>query len=381
MRTRPSLLLLLAPAVLAAGCQTYDFEPVAPIALSQTTVAETIIARGSVPNLMLLVDTSGSMSDPVSPGSGTTRWTALKRAMGTFLSNNGDIARFALATYPTEAQDFCGPSTSLRKELPEVEEAQPLREHALEVNRVLQAITRVEGGTPTADSLRYVGSLGGLHTQEREDFVLLLTDGLPNCNFNNPNSGPGPACRCTFGDASLCSGSNARRGCLDDQNSVAAVRELRARGIRTIVVGFGADTAAGDAPGVLNAMAEAGGFARQCEVDGDCGAGDTCEAAAGLCRRRYYQAANGAELATALERISAGLNPQPCMIRIPPQQLPSSEAMVVVYVKGERVAPGEDTWRLKAGAGVELKGGLCERASRATPADPLPVEVRALMTR
>jgi hypothetical protein len=381
MRTRPSLLQLLVPAVLAAGCQTYDFEPVEPFALSQTTVADTIVSRASVPNLMLLVDTSGSMSDPVSPGSGTTRWTALKRAMGSFLSANGDIARFALATYPTEANDFCGPSTSMRKALPEVEEANLLKEHALQVNQELQAITRVEGGTPTADSLRYVGSLVGLHTQEREDFVLLLTDGLPNCNYNNPNSGPSPACRCTFGSASECSGTNARRGCLDDQNSIAAVQDLRTRGIRTIVVGFGADTATGDAPEVLNAMAEAGGFARRCQGDGDCGAGDTCEASAGLCRRRYYQASNGAELATALEKISSGINPQPCVIRIPPEQIPSSEAMVVVYVKGERMVAGEDTWRLKAGVGVELKGSLCERASRATPADPLPVEVRALLSR
>lgn len=381
MRTRPSLLLLLAPAVFAAGCQTYDFEPVEPFALSQTTVAETIISRGSVPNLMLLVDTSGSMNDPVGGGGGTTRWAVLRRTMGSFLSANGDIARLALATYPTPESNFCGPSTSLRKELPEVEDSNLLKEHALQVNQALQDIDRVDGGTPTADSLRYVGSLAGLHTQEREDFVLLLTDGLPNCNFDNPNSGPSPECRCTFGDMNSCSGSNARRGCLDDQNSIAAVRELRARGIRTIVVGFGADTAVGDAPEVLNAMAEAGGFARRCEVDGDCGAGDSCEAAAGLCRRRYYQAANGDELAAALEKITAGLNPQPCLIRIPPEQLPSSEAMVVVYVKGERMAAGEDSWRLKAGVGVELKGSLCERAGRATPADPLPVEVRALRAR
>ncbi len=49
---------------LASGCQTYDFEPVEPFALAQTTIAEVVRAKSLKPNMMLLLDTSGSMTLP-----------------------------------------------------------------------------------------------------------------------------------------------------------------------------------------------------------------------------------------------------------------------------------------------------------------------------
>ncbi len=42
------------------GCQTYDFEPVEPLAISQTTQSKTVAGRQPKPNLMLLIDKSGS---------------------------------------------------------------------------------------------------------------------------------------------------------------------------------------------------------------------------------------------------------------------------------------------------------------------------------
>ena len=59
-----ALVLGTVGGVLATGCQTYDFEPVEPLAVSQTTETRSIEARARKPNLMLLVDTSGSMTDP-----------------------------------------------------------------------------------------------------------------------------------------------------------------------------------------------------------------------------------------------------------------------------------------------------------------------------
>ncbi|HSP77727.1 MAG TPA: VWA domain-containing protein, partial [Myxococcaceae bacterium] len=71
MRAKQTLLSALVVGLLggvfAAGCQTYDFEPVEPLALAQTTETRRIEARERKPNLMLLVDTSGSMTDPVDP--------------------------------------------------------------------------------------------------------------------------------------------------------------------------------------------------------------------------------------------------------------------------------------------------------------------------
>jgi hypothetical protein len=421
MRAKLTLLLSLAvgtfSGVLAAGCQTYDFEPVEPLAVSQTTVETRIEARALKPNLMLLVDTSGSMTFPLNPSlpacttsagrcggriecpsTCDTRWRALQRAMKTFLANNGRIARMGLATYPGPqlVQDtVCGGSTGLREELPTAEDDDTLMAKAAAVDRVLQNIPNYgngqpEGGTPTSSSLNYLGTRQDLQVEGREDLVLLLTDGLPNCNENNANfwTPANPSrCRCTLDNPAFCeSAPYDKLGCLDKDGSVQAVQNLRNKQIRTIVIGFGAETATGDGTEVLNAMAEAGGFAlapKACTTNTDCGAGDTCDTTAKTCRRRFYQAGNEAELSAALEAISKVVGPSnPCLLSIPPEQMPSSESLVVAYVNEERFEASDTTWRLNLeSSGVEFKGELCTRIKNSTPIDPVDIEVRAVQRR
>ncbi len=179
-----------------------------------------------------------------------------------------------------------------------------------------------------------MGNQVDLQGTDRQDFILLLTDGLPNCNKDNPNSGvTNPdACQCTL---SSCTGSVATLGCLDRDVSVAAIKDLGAqKDIKTIVVGFGAETSASSALGTLNAMAEAGGFERNCRTKADaCGANDTCDPVTKLCGRRFYQAANQAELATALrEIINLVGSTDPCLLALDPAQRPSDPSLIVVYV-------------------------------------------------
>jgi hypothetical protein len=414
MRAKLTLLLSLAVGtfggVLAAGCQTYDFEPVEPLAVSQTTVETRVEARALKPNLMLLVDTSGSMTEPLDknlaacklsngttcggespcPTTCPTRWRALQGAMDSFLSKNGRVARVGLATYPdlTQSSVCGGATTGLRRGLPTAEDDNTLIAQAAAVNAAIQGIpnsgpNRPLGGTPTSPSLDFLGTLPELQVEGREDLVLLLTDGLPNCNEKFDASKP---CTCTLGkpEDNLCAEAPYNTvGCLDKDASVLAVQNLRNKKIRTIVVGFGAETAAGAGPAVLNGMAEAGGFARECNADADCGAGDTCETTAKLCRRRFYQAANQSELAAALEAISARVGPaNPCLLEIPSDQLPSSESLMVVYINKERVEAGDNTWRLElALKGVEFKGDLCTRIKSSTAIDPVDIEVRAVQRR
>ncbi|MBS1149477.1 MAG: cglB, partial [Myxococcaceae bacterium] len=136
--------------------------------------------------------------------------------------------------------------------------------------------------------------------------VVLITDGLPNCNSANANTCTGSLCRCTLVPATSCMpASFCTQGCLDSDATTAQVDALRMKGIRTIVVGFGAETATGDGPAALNAMAERGGFARACPngTDAECGVGDTCTTANKLCGRRYYQASSAAQLTAALAEI------------------------------------------------------------------------------
>ncbi|WIG96689.1 adventurous gliding motility lipoprotein CglB [Myxococcus sp. SDU36] len=416
MRSKLPLLSALSVGAVVLACQTYDFEPVEPLAIAQTTVEEVINARRSKPNIMLMVDTSGSMTLPVNPspacdvefegsivpcgGEATcnvdvcpTRWTALQSVVPQFLENSGRFVRFALTTYPetqggTSIPDLCRASTagSLLKTLPEQEDDDSLLAHANEINTLLQGIPnggegRPLGGTPTSGSLNFVGGLEGLQDPSRQNFVILLTDGLPNCNAANPNSGADTAlCKCTI-ENNQCQSGYLHRGCLDSDASVTAVRDLREKGIQTIVIGFGAETAVGDGPAVLEAMAQAGGFERTCNAERPCGEGDTCNPTTGLCNRSFFQAGNQAELASALEEISkAVVLEDPCLIKLDGPQRPSDPKLLVVYVEGERTPSSDSTWTLEED-GVVFKGQTCERILNSTPEAPVRIEVRAIRQR
>src|SRR5262249_49769806 len=90
-------------------------------------------------------------------------------------------------------------------------------------------------------------TLPELRDATRTSYVLLLTDGLPNCNPANPNSCiNAAACQCTLTGGN-CVGQFCALGCLDQDGSVAAIQQLRAYGIFTIVIGFGSETTSGTA--------------------------------------------------------------------------------------------------------------------------------------
>src|SRR5207245_10298430 len=71
---------------------------------------------------------------------------------------------------------------------------------------------RPGGGTPTGATLQMVGGLSGFVASDRDSFVILVTDGLPNCNSANCqqcvscNQNPS-GCSCTVnadGTSSCC---------------------------------------------------------------------------------------------------------------------------------------------------------------------------------
>lgn len=354
-----------------AGCQTYDFEPVQPLVLSSTNMGQTISARALTPNMMLLVDKSGSMSQAV--GS-STRMAEMKSAMRTFLSTKGSVARMGLSIFPTDAQ--CGATTAVTVPLATAEDSAGLQAHA---STVLSEIDKLSpaGGTPTSISLNFLNaSVPALKDAERANFVLLLTDGEPNCNPQNPNVGGSAACNCT---ASTCVTGDPLQ-CLDRDASVSRVRELGQAGVKTIVIGFGADVNNTGSNGylTLNAMAEAGGFARSCATDANACGADTCDATTKLCSRRFYSAGNATELAQALERISSLLPGDPCIwVFDHPEQKPASTDYMVVLVNDKALEPGADTWRL-TDRGVEFQGATCTQIKSSTTRDPVKVEIRVL---
>jgi hypothetical protein len=401
-----------ALAGFAAGCQTYDFEPVIPLAISQTTQAKTVVAKQLKPDLMFLIDKSGSMNFPSNPalmacvnavpaGSCSaqstsctaagcpTRIQELRAAMGQFLTMNGNVAWTGMAVYPTRNGDQCAPTTTqdvvVQLAPNKTDLDADLNSAAMAVNTQIQGLMP-GGGTPTADSLRYLATYAPLlQNKDRQNFVLLLTDGLPNCNQGNANtcvSGTpaGAACKCTLATCSMGNGY-CSKGCLDSDNSSLAISELAKKGIRTIVVGFGADFGAagstGDGPDTLNAMAEAGGFKRICPkgTDAECGTNNTCNVATGACTKKFYQATSANELATTLADISKSLIiGDPCVYSL--NTIPSDPRFLSVIIDGTTI-PAKDPngWDYAAGQ-VTFKGTLCSNISNATPDHPVKVEFR-----
>lgn len=376
----------------AAGCQTYDFEPVEPLAIAQTTQSKKVVAKQLKPNLMLLVDTSGSMNT----GSPNSRLYELQTAMKTFLGGfqQNPVARVGVVVYPQSGGDGCNPTLpedittpGRGVPIPAGDDDATLKQAAQQVDSTIQNL-KANGGTPTAASLAVVGNYAPLQATDRDQFVLLLTDGLPNCNPSHApnNCGGGNGCTKLCADASwqpgqgCCTitscpdGSYCAKGCLDDSGTVAAIKALRAKGIKTIVVGFGADLVSGPGPITLNAMAEQGGFARACPngTNAECGAGNTCEATK-VCTKKYYQASNSQELAAALLQISQILGSDPCQYTL--ESTPSDPKFLSVLIDGKSTPSGPDTWKYEAGK-VVFTGSLCTQVSSATPTKPVMVEFR-----
>src|SRR5205814_6955098 len=139
-----------------------------------------------------------------------------KAAMSRFLTNNGTVARMGLAFFPPS---FCNPTSSMSQDVSSSNEV-PSELQAWS-NTILSKITSTapSGGTPTAASITFVAGNPALADTQRDNFILLLTAGLPNCNPNFQPAYPDPACRCTDTNDSSCRGESSRL-CLDETNTV-----------------------------------------------------------------------------------------------------------------------------------------------------------------
>lgn len=411
--------LVLGISLCVASCQTYDFERVVPLAVAQTTDKKVIKSKALKPNIMMLVDNSLSMEDPADSnnaacrnGMGTvcgsttfdcpancpTRIVEMKSAMNTFLTSSGSVGRLGLTIYPVfQTGQSCNPASAIDQQFPAptaVDDGTDaaLASQAIAINTRIQGLSPA-GGTPTGNSLRFVGEYAGLNDANdfRDDFVLLLTDGLPNCNGQNPNNLCGchsggcsapqlTSCACTGAgvpNAACLNSFGCSLSCLDQDSSVEAVRSLRMKSIKTIVVGFGADLANGSGPAVLNALAKEGGFARTCPngTNAECGSGNTCITADKVCTSAFYQAANGNELATALTNISNLLGVDACTYTLSEQ--PSDKRFLAVVVDNNTVTEGTDTYAYDfATSKVTFVGATCDKIKRSTVQNPVNVEFR-----
>ena len=390
------LTVLVVGALGAAACQTYDFEPVTPLAIAQTVKEVNIAAKPLKPALFLVVDKSGSMGLEVSPG--VKRIDAMKSAMGTFLTQAGSSAHLGMLPYPAsvEAMQLCAGGDIANVATAGVpldegdEDDARLGQVAMTVKSAIDGL-QPGGGTPTNATMRSLTTYQPLLSKDRDRFAVLLTDGLPNCNdeldpqlttctCTQPKGSPTSACQAS-------DGMRLRNQCLDDQGSAAAVDLLNVKGVRTIVIGFGADVANPLGAATLAQMAAAGGFTRPCKLDSDCNAGDTCSPGgvdpcgrpASTCGQSYFQAGNAAELGRVLQAIKDSVTCPPCLqvITAPP----SDPSLISVIVDGAPTQSGPDTWQYRDNAtapGVEFVGALCSKLMNSTTLDPVRVEIRTI---
>lgn len=193
-----------------------------------------------LPVLLIVQDKSGSMDEVPCSGC-ATKWDSSMTAvtdMTTKFSNRFD---FGLEFFPMDA-DSCsygGIVASVPSTAQEVHDQ--------------YAWDYPGGSTPTAVALGNARTyLTGLHLSVPA-YVLLITDGMPNCNASlNPAT-----CAWT---SSSCVGPNAcyAESCLDDAATKSAATALKNAGFPVYVVGFG-DAGFFSNKAVLDAIASSGG--------------------------------------------------------------------------------------------------------------------------
>jgi hypothetical protein len=197
-------------------------------------------------SVLLVVDSSGSMED-TPEGYAVNRWEALTGALGSALAELPADVWLGLELFPTTATpgdpippqcgdgDRCCEMPSgdgLNVDLGPAAETAPMVTVALESNSPA-------GGTPATAALQRAydyfntgegQALGG------DRFVVLVLDGVPNCNPDHPCvEDCGPCNLDMEGPLDLCCGGP--EACPDAAAAAEVVESLRQSGVRTVVVG------------------------------------------------------------------------------------------------------------------------------------------------
>jgi len=229
--------------------------------LDQSCGYSAVRADVRVVNMMLVVDKSKSM-DQTPDGFEVNKWEALGTALQAALTNVADDINFGLTLYPDGAMDSDDPNVACITGNDAAAVNIGIDSGALHLGNIIDKVadTTPSGGTPTANALNaaydYFVNGEGKDLQGK-NYVLLATDGGPNCNTLR-------ACdaeHCTYNlDGKCTTGQNccAQSGqlCLDDASVTEAIERLADLDIPTFVVGIPGTEAYAS---YLDGFAEAGG--------------------------------------------------------------------------------------------------------------------------
>jgi hypothetical protein len=307
-----------------------------------------IPAISDPPNLYFVVDRSGSMVDTL-PGSPYSKYENARIAISVMLRAIGHRVRYAAAVYPALLnQDGCAPGMQL---FPINAGDSPKYAAKGENGPVLSELLKrlgnnpPTGGTPTAATLRELEpTILGL--TGKKTFIVLITDGAPNCNRELrcgveaciPNIehlwASGMECNDSF---NCCSPKVGAGDCVDADASEAAVADYQAAGVDTFVVGMPGSEAYRS---MLNRLALAGNTARP---------GNTA----------YYAVSDTDELSFALRSIGAQVA---ISCDLPLSETPQDPELVNVYFDDQVVPKSDrDGWQYNGDDRIEFVGATCDR--------------------
>ncbi len=329
-----------------------------PLPIGNENLLDTLEACGEYtfkvertpPELMVVLDRSGSMKHAINGAAPVAtalqRWDIATKALATVLSTTEDDISWGMKMYPTcKHRDGSGtydcdyPSGTVNPCAidglvwdPMLSQAQLLTGLFTPNEPYIDA-----GATPTAPAIDAAVAKLKTITTPNPKYLLLVTDGAPNCGVFTGSADVNITARCT-----LLGGVGTRCDSVaDEPGSIDAVKRARAAGYPVFVVGFSMDAGLVRAHDTLNSMAIEGGRARNDAT------------------YKYYLADTGAELQTALDEIAAST----ISCTFPLKEAPREDAQAAVDVDGKRL-PEDATngWSFAASKKAIVFNGLaCEK--------------------
>jgi hypothetical protein len=289
--------------------------------------------------LMLVIDRSASMRQTIAGETGAPmdqwRWTILRAALSDALGSLDPRVLVGAKFFPNAIPAGTMPTTEQACSGTDAVDVHCAPDTAPMILSLFTS-TDPNGGTPTAVALDR--AVDGFSATAERRFMLLATDGAPNCNSMLDRF----ACTCTSpGDACTNpAGVPGAFSCLDEDRTLETLAGLFDRGIPTYVVGIEGPEF-GD---VLDAMAVAGGRPRT--VPGE---------------RAFYSVRSAAQLHQALMDITSSISA--CNFTTP--SLPPDDARFSIAIDGTTVP--EDpmngwTWSDRTRGELELHGAACADA-------------------
>jgi hypothetical protein len=289
------------------------------------------------PTLYFVLDRSGSMLE-------LNKWSTVRNVIESIVIQLGARAAFGAAVFPDPRTDGC--SVGVQIFAPTVGDAVNAVPGPVDT-ALIYTLGHIgaSGGTPTAATLQSL--LPGLKGNRGKTYVILATDGGPNCNANASCS----AAMCTLnieGDNGCtptgtdCCTPQAMPGspqlaCLDAQPTIDAVTALAAAGVPVYVVGVpGSEPYAQ----LLDSLATAGGRPRTSEP-------------------LYYAVSTADEQAlfAAMSQIAAQITGS-CTLTL--DKAPPDPSLVNVFLNGNAIPQsGPNGWTL-SGKTVTILGTSCQ---------------------